>query len=114
MTIRTLVSHSKLAVNPDLPDALRVRREAFAFVTEERSIGTGRPPYDIAAVTAPLVFGSSGMRRFTAVSDHLRRLLGDVETVVIPGGGHNAHRTAPETFAELVRRGVSRAAGRRS
>lgn len=66
----------------------RVRREARAFVTEERSIRTGRPPYDIATVTAPLVFGSSG--------------------------GHNAHRTAPETFAELVRRGVSRAAGRRS
>lgn len=114
MTIRTLVSHSKLAVNPDLPDALRCgARPAPSSLRSDRS-GLGRPPYDIAAVTAPLVFGSSGMRRFTAVSDHLWRLLGDVETVVIPGGGHNAHRTAPETFAELVRRGVSRAAGRRS
>jgi pimeloyl-ACP methyl ester carboxylesterase len=90
----------------------RLRREARAFVTEERSVRTGRPPYDIAGLTAPLVVGSSGTDRFAAMSDHLRRVHGDVDTVVIPDGGHNAHRTAPEAFADLVRRGISHAAGR--
>jgi pimeloyl-ACP methyl ester carboxylesterase len=89
-----------------------LRREGSAFLAEERSVRTGRPPYDIADLTVPLVFGSSGVARFTAVADHLHDVLGDVETVVIPGGDHNAHRTAPEAFADLVRRGISRAVGR--
>jgi pimeloyl-ACP methyl ester carboxylesterase len=56
------------------------------------------------------VFGTSGSHRFTSVSDHLRRVLGDVETVTIPDGRHNVHRNAPEAFADLVRHGISRAA----
>jgi pimeloyl-ACP methyl ester carboxylesterase len=90
----------------------RLRREARAFITEERSIRTGRPPYDIADLTAPLVFGTSGTDRFTAVSDHLHDVLGEVETVTLPGGRHNAHRNAPEAFAALVRRGLARATRR--
>jgi pimeloyl-ACP methyl ester carboxylesterase len=87
----------------------RFRAEARAFLAEERSVRTGRPPYDIAALTVPLVFGSSGGERFTGVADHLRGVLGDVETVVVHDGGHNAHRTAPDAFADLVRRGIARA-----
>jgi pimeloyl-ACP methyl ester carboxylesterase len=87
----------------------RLRREARTFLAEERSVRTGRPPYDIAGITAPIVFGSSGVQRFTPVSDYLRHLVGDVATVVIPEGGHNPHRSAPDAFADLVRRGISRA-----
>ena len=88
----------------------QLRREAAAFLAEERSVRTGGPPYDVAGLTVPLVFGSSGVERFTAVADHLRRVVAGVETVIVPGGGHNPHRTAPEAFADLVRRGMSLAA----
>jgi pimeloyl-ACP methyl ester carboxylesterase len=89
----------------------QLRREAAAFLAEERSVRTGRPPYDIVGLTAPLVYGSSAVPRFTAVADHLRRVVGEVETVIVPDGGHNPHRTAPGAFADLVRRGVALAAG---
>jgi pimeloyl-ACP methyl ester carboxylesterase len=88
----------------------QLRREAAAFLAEERSVRTGTPPYDIARLAVPLVFGSSGVERFTAVADHLRRVVAQVETVIVPGGGHNPHRTAPEAFADLVRRGLALAA----
>jgi pimeloyl-ACP methyl ester carboxylesterase len=88
----------------------QLRREAAAFLAEERSVRTGTAPYDIADLAVPLVFGSSGVDRFAAVADHLRRVVAEVETVIVPGGGHNPHRTAPEAFADLVRRGISLAA----
>jgi pimeloyl-ACP methyl ester carboxylesterase len=92
----------------------RLRREAAAFLAEERSVRTGQPPYDIAGLVPPLVYGSSGVERFTAVADHLREVLGhgagQVETVIVPDGGHNPHRTAPDAFADLVRRGLAREA----
>jgi pimeloyl-ACP methyl ester carboxylesterase len=88
-----------------------LRREAAAFLAEERSVRTGRPPYDIADLAVPVVFGSSGVERFTGVADHLREVVGRVDTVIVPGGGHNPHRTAPEAFADLVRRGIALAAG---
>src|SRR5919108_6227426 len=70
-----------------------LRREAAAFLAEERSVRTGRPPYDIADLAVPLVYGSSGIERFTGVADHLRQVVDRVETVIVPGGGHNPHRT---------------------
>jgi pimeloyl-ACP methyl ester carboxylesterase len=92
----------------------QLRREAAAFLAEERSVRTGSPPYDIADLAVPLVYGSSGVERFTAVADHLRAVVGHdagrVETVIVPGGGHNPHRTAPDAFADLVRRGIALAA----
>jgi pimeloyl-ACP methyl ester carboxylesterase len=35
-----------------------------------------------------------------------------VEVVAFPGAGHNAHRTQPEAFAAMVRRGIALGAGR--
>ena len=39
-----------------------------------------------------------------AVTNHLEREVAQLEIVTIPGAGHHAHRTAPEAFAELIRR----------
>jgi pimeloyl-ACP methyl ester carboxylesterase len=89
----------------------QLRREAAAFLAEERSVRTGRPPYDLADLAVPLVYGSSGIERFTAVADHLHEVVGQaagrLETVIVPDGGHNPHRTAPGAFADLVRRGIA-------
>jgi pimeloyl-ACP methyl ester carboxylesterase len=35
-----------------------------------------------------------------------------VEIVELPGAGHNAHRTQPGAFADLVRRALALAAAR--
>lgn len=84
--------------------------EARAFVVEERSVRLGPPPFDLAALPVPLVYGWGGTPPFDTVAAHLRDTVSDVEIVTIPEGGHNAHRSRPEEFADLVRRGMSRPA----
>ncbi len=99
-----------------------VRREARAFIAEERSVRIPPPgwtagdglgggvgpdgPYDVSALTQPVVYGHSEHERFTAVAEHLV-LAADAVTVELPGAGHNAHRTQPGPFADLVRRGIA-------
>ena len=85
--------------------------EARAFVAEERSVRTGGEPFDVAALQAPLVFGHGDSYPFIAVADHLRREVRQVEIVKVPGAGHNAHRTHPGPFADLVRLGMRMAGG---
>jgi pimeloyl-ACP methyl ester carboxylesterase len=80
--------------------------EARAFVAEERSVRTGREPFDVGALQAPLVFGHGDSYPFLAVAEHLRQVVRRVEVVKVPGAGHNAHRTHPGPFAELVRIGI--------
>jgi pimeloyl-ACP methyl ester carboxylesterase len=80
--------------------------EARAFVAEERSVRTGGEPFDIGDLHAPLVFGHGDSYPFEAVADHLRQVVERVEVVKVPGAGHNAHRTHPGPFADLVRAGV--------
>ena len=99
-----------------------LRRQARAFIAEERSvrvpppdwtagdglgrgIGSGRP-YDASALTQPLVYGHSDNERFTAVATYLVNEAGAV-AVELPGAGHNAHRTQPGPFADLVRQGIA-------
>ncbi|HUN31401.1 MAG TPA: alpha/beta hydrolase [Trebonia sp.] len=85
----------------------RLLPQARAFVKEERSTRGARPPYDVAALEVPLVYGFSdgfpvaGMRQF------LSQQLPDTEFATITAD-HNAHRTAPEAFASLIRRGLAR------
>lgn len=89
----------------------RRRREARAFVAEERSVRRGVQPFDVGELTRPLVFGCGDNERFQLVADHLRRVVSQVEVVGLPGAGHNAHRTHPEAFADLVRRGLAHSGG---
>ena len=80
------------------------RREASAFVAEERSVRTGAPPFDLTSIRAPLVYGASNPRMISPVVDHLRGAVPQIAVVTIPDAGHHAHRTEPEAFAGLVRR----------
>jgi pimeloyl-ACP methyl ester carboxylesterase len=99
-----------------------VHQEARAFIAEERSVRTPPPgwvagdglgngvgpegPYDVAALTQPLVYGHSEHERFAAIAAHLVDAAGAV-TVELRGAGHNAHRTQPAPFANLVRLGIT-------
>jgi pimeloyl-ACP methyl ester carboxylesterase len=89
----------------------RFRVEARAFVAEESSVRTGTAPFDLAEVRAPIVYGASSPERLAPVLDNLRALT-RIEVVDVPGAGHNAHRSAPEAFAGLVRRGLELARDR--
>jgi len=97
-----------------MTDDMRARRgrEAQAFVMEERAVRGGSAPFDIADLAAPLVYGHSDTYHAMAVPDALRATVADVEIVVVPGGGHNAHRDTPDEFAALVRRGLALAHAR--
>jgi pimeloyl-ACP methyl ester carboxylesterase len=81
--------------------------EARAFVAEERSVRTGEVPFDLSELRSPLVFGYGDVYPLNMVRDHLVRTLDRLEIVELAGAGHNAHRTCPNRFAELVRRGLA-------
>jgi pimeloyl-ACP methyl ester carboxylesterase len=95
-----------------MDDAERERRlvDARAFVAEERSVRTGTPPYDVAALRVPLVYGRSDVRVMPVVTAFLARTVADLELVTVPGAGHHAHRAAPDAFADIVRRALGRSA----
>lgn len=96
-----------------MDDAERARRRhgATTFITEERSIRGERPPFDLRAVRAPIVYGTSMAERTAPVTDHLRREGLRVEVLPFPEtAGHGAHRAAPVEFAGLVRRALALAA----
>ena len=94
-----------------MSDDERARRrvDASAFIAEEASVRTGTPPFAVADIEAPLVYGRSDARVMPDVIDSLRSQLPRMEVVTLPGAGHHAHRTAPEAFAGLVRRGLEHA-----
>jgi pimeloyl-ACP methyl ester carboxylesterase len=89
-------------------DRARRRVDAAAFVAEERSVRHGTPPFDPADIRAPVVYGRSSPEVMPVVVDHLVSRLPRLEVVTVPGAGHQAHRSDPEAFAGLVRRGVAR------
>ena len=60
-------------------------------------------PYDIARITAPVVYGRSDPNVMPEVAAFLEAQLPDVELVTVPDAGHHAHRSAPAAFADLVR-----------
>jgi len=96
-----------------LRDDPRIRRRlgAAAFVAEERSVRTGVPPYDVAGIRAPVVYGQGDSYVMRTASDFLAGRVARVEVITIPGADHVAHRSAPEAFAGLVRRGLELARG---
>ncbi len=90
---------------------VRRRIDGAAFVAEEASVRTGVPPYDIADVRSPVLYGRSDPSVMPSVARFLRAQLAHFEERLIDGAGHHAHRTAPEAFADLVRRGIERTGG---
>jgi pimeloyl-ACP methyl ester carboxylesterase len=92
-------------------DVASLLLEAKAFVSEERSVRSGQPPFEVADLQVPLIYGRSESSVFQSVTSHLERVLPDVEVVELPGAGHNAHRTQPAAFADLVKRGLARISG---
>jgi pimeloyl-ACP methyl ester carboxylesterase len=91
----------------------RRRVDASAFIAEEASVRTGTPPFAVADIRAPVVYGRSDPQVMTLVVDYLAGRLPSIEVVTLPGAGHHAHRSAPEAFAGLVRRGLELATGGR-
>lgn len=80
---------------------------ARAFVVEERSARLATPPYDLAAIQVPVVYGRSGdLDALVPIAEHLKAKLPLVEEVVLMGADHHAHRTDVERFAGLVRRAI--------
>jgi pimeloyl-ACP methyl ester carboxylesterase len=90
----------------DEEERARRRVQASAFVAEERSVREATPPFDVAGLRAPLVYGRSDPPVMAPVVDHLCSRVEAIELATLPGAGHYAHRTAPEAFAGLVRRGL--------
>lgn len=85
----------------------RVRQFGAAFIAEERSVRAGRPPYDLRAVRAPVVYGGGVAEIVQPIVAYLNACVSHVEVVDFPGVGHNAHVEAPEQFAAMVRRGIA-------
>jgi pimeloyl-ACP methyl ester carboxylesterase len=96
----------------DADERTRWLLESRAFIGEERSVRRGPAPFDLSTLQVPLVYGCSDEARFGVVSTYLMASVPDVEIVELPGAGHNAHRTQPGPFADLVRRAITLAADR--
>jgi pimeloyl-ACP methyl ester carboxylesterase len=89
----------------------RRRRGARAFLAEERSVRTPAPPFDVASIKVPLIYGRSDTDALDGVVSYLRAEVPTTEVVVLPHADHHAHRTDPEGFAGLVRRALARSSG---
>ncbi len=97
-----------------LDDDARVRRrvEASVFLEEERSVRVGAP-YDVGAIRAPTVYGRSDEQVMPEVTAFLSDRIPRFERVLVAAAGHHAHRTDPEAFADLVRRGLEQGLSQR-
>jgi pimeloyl-ACP methyl ester carboxylesterase len=83
--------------------------QSRAFIAEEQSVRTGTAPFDVAALKVPVIFGADQNPMSGVVARHLRDVVDQVQVVQLTGAGHNAHRSQPEGFADLVRRGIAAA-----
>jgi pimeloyl-ACP methyl ester carboxylesterase len=105
--LRLMLGERYAAMNTE--QRQRRRPSARSFVVEERSVRADQPPYLVADLQMPVVYGFSANFPGSAMQDHLQAVVRDVDLVPIVGGDHHAHRTAPEAFADLVLRGIERA-----
>jgi pimeloyl-ACP methyl ester carboxylesterase len=85
----------------------RLLPQARAFIAEERSCRAAMPPYDVAGIAVPLVYGFSDGFPVDGMRQYLSAEVPEAEFVTITAD-HNAHRTAPDAFAGLIRRGLQR------
>lgn len=95
-----------------LPPRVQVLRQAegAALVAEMRSLRTGVPAFELAAVTVPVVAGRGGdsLERHCRAAAELAAGAPRGELVTIESAAHGAHLTHPDAFADLVRRAVDR------
>jgi pimeloyl-ACP methyl ester carboxylesterase len=103
--LRLMLGERYDALSPEA--RARLLPQAAAFIEEERSCRGAVPPYDVAAITAPLVYGFSHGFPVDGMRAYLAAQVPGAEFVTITGD-HNAHRTVPEAFAGLVRRAIRR------
>ncbi len=98
-----------------LPEAAKAARrsDGAALAAELAAIRVDRPPFDVASLAVPAVFG-----RGTASLPHhrdavtwLHEHVAGSGLVEIEGAGHGAHLTHPDAFAGFVRAAVARAPG---
>jgi pimeloyl-ACP methyl ester carboxylesterase len=101
-----------------LPEGTREARRAdgAALAAELAAIRTTEPPFDVAELAVPAVFGrgSESLPHHRASADWLIERAPDAELIEIEGAGHGAHLTHPDAFAQIVRAAVARVATRGS
>jgi pimeloyl-ACP methyl ester carboxylesterase len=96
-----------------LPDRAKEDRRADgpALVAELSAIRLTEPPFDVEAMTVPVIYGMGSRtidRRRDAVHWLVEHTPGS-EEAVIPGAEHGAHLTHPDAFADLARLALARA-----
>lgn len=96
------------------PRSAHRRAQAAAFIAEESSVRRPERPFDLATIRCPVVYGWGGDEMVRAIPAYLATQLAELEVVHVPGASHHAHRTDPEAFADLVRRGITAARRARS
>jgi pimeloyl-ACP methyl ester carboxylesterase len=86
------------------------RTEGPALLADLQSVRE-TAPFDLAAVTVPVVVGvgSESRPHHLEAAPRLAASLPDAELVVIEGASHGAHLSHPREFADLVRRALARA-----
>ncbi|MBA3654686.1 MAG: alpha/beta hydrolase [Actinobacteria bacterium] len=94
-----------------LPEGTRRtrRKEGAAMLVDVGGIRSG-PPFDPAAVQAPVVVGRGGDSKpyHRRSAEWVCAHVGDAELFDIPGARHGAHVSHPGDFARFVRRVVER------
>ena len=98
-----------------LPEEAKEARRAdgAALAAELAAIRLAEPPFDVASLAVPAVFGR-GTASLPHHRDAVAWLVDHVEgaaLVDIEGAGHGAHLPHPDAFAGLVRAAVARAPG---
>lgn len=99
-----------------LPDRAKAARRANgpALAAELDAIRVAEAPFDVTALTVPVVFGrggSSAPHHRTTAAWLVEHTPGSL-LVEIEGAGHGAHLTHPDAFAELARTALGRAGQR--
>jgi pimeloyl-ACP methyl ester carboxylesterase len=89
-------------ISPERRAQLQI--DAVEFVVEEKSVRGEKPPYDLADVSAPVIYARSGPEVLPAVVAHLEEVLPQFGVIELPGAGHHGHRSDPAGFADFVRR----------
>jgi len=98
-----------------LPEAAKAARrsDGAALAAELAAIRVDRPPFDVASLAVPAVFGrgTASLPHHRAAVTWLHEHVAGSELVEIAGAGHGAHLTHPDAFAGFVRAVVARAPG---
>jgi pimeloyl-ACP methyl ester carboxylesterase len=107
--LRLMFRERYATMSDDLRRRLRV--EARTFVEEEAAVRNGTPPYDVSELQPPVVYGRGDAPHLPPILAFLEARVPCLEVVTIPGADHHAHRSEPDAFAGLVRRGLELARG---